>query len=80
MIVLEADRVEWGQPVVTPGGGVRQEVRLHEGSECKVVLAISYPASSEIAQRVVDQLRQSSGVPVINTSSVASDLSEAAGS
>ncbi len=77
MIVLEATHVEWGQFLVTPGGGVRQEVRVHEGDECKVVMNINFPATSEVAQGVIRSLQQPQGSLLINTDSIASDMTVA---
>lgn len=50
MIILEADRVDWDLPVVVPGGGLRQVVRLYEGAECKVLMTVHFSATSTEAR------------------------------
>ena len=49
-ITLQADRVAWDLPVLQPDGGLRQEVRLYEGVECKVVLTVNFSATSTEAR------------------------------
>ncbi|MDP2369355.1 hypothetical protein [Rhodoferax sp.] len=80
LIVLEADRLEFGEFVVTPGGGARQEFRIHHGGECKVVVSVNFPADSEVAKNVITALQLPQAAPVVNTGSVASDITAAVGS
>lgn len=49
-ITLQADRVAWDLPVLQPDGGLLQEVRLYEGTECKVVLSVNFSATSTEAR------------------------------
>lgn len=75
MIILEADRAEWTEAVQVPGGGLRQEVRLYEGAECKVVLQVSFSATSEAARQWEArgaELRAAMGSS-INTNSIRSE-------
>lgn len=74
LIVLEADRVEFGEFVVTPGGGARQDLRIHHGGECKVVINMNFPADSDVAKRLITTLQQPDGAPVVNTGSITSDM------
>lgn len=80
LIVLEADRLEFGEFVVTPGGGARQEFRIHHGGECKVVVNVNFPADSDVARGVISALQLPAGAPVVNTSSIASDSTAPAAS
>lgn len=77
LIVLEADRVEFGEFVVTPGGGARQDLRIHHGGECKVVINMNFPAGSDMARRLITTLQHPEGGPVVNTGSITSDAAKA---
>lgn len=77
MIILEADGVEFGEFVVTPGGGARQDLRIHHGGECKVVINVNYPADSDVAKRLITSLQLPEAAPVVNTGSIASDITKA---
>lgn len=77
LILLEADRVEFGEFVVTPGGGARQDLRIVHAGECKVVINVNYPADSDVAKRVITALQLPEGAPVVNTGSITSDMTKA---
>ena len=62
-ITLQADRVVWDLPVLQSDGGLRQEVRLYDGTECKVVLTVNFAPTSMEAHEwalMAGRIRQAS--------------------